>query len=240
VMFTSTSNTYCNGGTAARNSLGNVMSCTLNGVTYSMPTGCASGGTATYDGDPSSPTLIGCTLNGVAQSVTGGGCNNAGSQPVLNPDYTANPLYNGSPLICVIAETYASLSQASGGYLGAEFSRVVGGIHTPAAVVEALALGNSIGTFIVPVALASGHSCNGNYNGVFNGNVTVSAGQNCVFTKPCEIKGNVTVSGGNFDLYCTVDGNATISGSPCRSHHRRQFADPAAFGWAAAERRLRD
>jgi len=132
---------------------------------------------------------------------------------VLNPDYTANPLYNGSPLICVIAETYASLSQASGGYLGAEFSRVVGGIHTPAAVVEALALGNSIGTFIVPVALASGHSCNGNYNGVFNGNVTVSAGQNCVFTKPCEIKGNVTVSGGNFDLYCTVDGNATISGT---------------------------
>src|SRR5271169_2054617 len=213
VRFTSTSNTYCNGGTAARNSLGNVTSCTLNGVTYSMPTGCANGGTATYDGDPSSPTLVGCTLNGVAQSVTGGGCNNAGSQPVLNPDYTANPLYNGSPLICVIAETYTSLSQASGGFLGAEFSRVVGGIHTPAAVMEALALGNTLGTFIVPVALASGHSCNGNYNGVFNGNVTVSAGQNCVFTSPCEIKGNVTVNAGSFDLSCTVDGNVTISGT---------------------------
>ena len=217
VRFTSTSNTYCNGGTGARNSFGNVMSCTLNGVTYSMPTGCASGGTATYDGDPSSPTLIGCTLNGAPQSVTGGACNNAGSQPVLNPDYTANSLYNGSPLICVIAETYASLSQASGGYLGAEFSRVVGGIHTPAVVVEALALGNSIGTFIVPVALASGRSCNGNYTGVFNGNVTVSAGQNCVFTRPCEIKGNATVNGGNFDLSCTVDGNVTISGASASS-----------------------
>jgi hypothetical protein len=213
VTFISTSNTYCNGGTTARNSLGNVMSCTLNGVTYSMPTGCANGATATYDGDPLSPTLIGCTLNGVAQSVAGGGCNNAGSQPVLNPDYTANPLYNGSPLICVIAETYTSLSQASGGFLGAEFSRVVGGIHTPAAVVQALALGDAIGTFIVPVALASGQSCNGNYNGVFNGNVTVSAGQNCVFTSPCEIKGDVTVNGGSFDLACTVDGNVTISGS---------------------------
>ena len=219
VTFSSTSTTYCNGGTATRNSLGNVMSCTLNGVTYSMPTVCTNGGTATYDGDPFSPTLIGCTLNGVAQSVTGGGCNNAGSQPVLNPDYTANPLYAASPLICVIAETYSSLSQASGGYLGAEFSRVVGGIHTPAAVAQALALGNAIGNYIVPVALASGQSCNGNYNGVFNGNVTVSAGQNCVFTSPCEIKGNVTVNGGSFDLACTVDLNVTISGRSAFSLH---------------------
>lgn len=220
VTFTSTSDTYCNGGTAARNSLGNVMSCTLNGVTYSMPAGCANGGTATYDGDPLSPALIGCTLNGVAQSVTGGGCSNTGSQPVLNPDYTTNSLYNGSPLTCVIAETYTSLSQAAGGFLGAEFSRVVGGIHTPAAVVQALALGNAIGTFIVPVALASGQSCNGNYNGVLNGNVTVSTGQNCVFTSPCEIKGNATVNGGSFELACAVDGNVTITGSSAFSLDR--------------------
>jgi hypothetical protein len=79
--------------------------------------------------------------------------------------------------------------------------------------VEALALGNAIGGAVVPVALASGQSCNGNYDGVFNGNVTVSAGQNCVFTSPCEIKGSVTVNGGSFDLACTVDGNVTISGS---------------------------
>jgi hypothetical protein len=124
------------------------MSCTLNGVTYSMPTVCANGGTPTYDGDPFYPTLIGCTLNGVAQSVTGGDCNNAGSQSVLNPNYTANPLYTASPLICVIAETYSSNSQAAGGYLGAEFSRVVGGIHTPDAVTQALALGNSVGNTV--------------------------------------------------------------------------------------------
>ena len=134
---------------------------------------------------------------------------------MLNPDYTSNLAYNGSPLICPIAETYTSLSQASGGFLGAEFSRVVGGIHTPAAVVQALALGNAIGTFIVPVALAFGQSCNGNYNGVFNGNVTVSAGQNCVFTSPCDITGNVTVDAGSFDLACTVDGNVDSFGREC-------------------------
>jgi hypothetical protein len=211
VTFTSTSNTYCNGGSTTRNSLGNVVSCTLNGTTYTIATaGCANGGTLVYD---TAGTVTGCMLNGISQTVTGGGCNNAGIVTVLNSDYTANLAYNGSPLICPIAETYTSLSQASGGILGAEFSRVVGGIHTPAAVVQALALGNSIGTFVVPVALASGQSCNGNYNGVFNGNVTVSTGQNCVFTSPCEIKGDVMVNGGSFDLACTVDGNVTISGS---------------------------
>jgi hypothetical protein len=151
--------------------------------------------------------------------VIGGGCNNAGLVSVLNSDYTANPAYNGSPLICPIAETYTSLSQASGGFLGAEFSRVVGGIHTPAAVAQALALGNDIGNFIVPVALTSGRSCNGNYNGIFNGNVTVSAGQNCVLTSPCEIKGNINVTGGSFVLACTVDGNVTISGNSTFSLH---------------------
>jgi hypothetical protein len=211
VMFTSTSNTYCNAGSTTRDSLGNVVSCTLNGTIYSIATArCTNGGTLVYDG---TDTVIGCTLNGIPQTVIGGGCNNAGLVSVLNSDYTANPSYNGSPLICPIAETYTSLSQASGGFLGAEFSRVVGGIHTPAAVVQALALGNAIGSFIVPVALTSGQSCNGNYNGVFNGNVTVSAGQNCVLTSPCEIKGNVNVTGGSFALACTADGNVTISGT---------------------------
>jgi hypothetical protein len=211
VTFTSTSTAYCNAGSTTRDSFGNVVSCTLNGTTYSIATaGCANDGTLVYD---SAGTVIGCTLNGIPQTVIGGGCNNAGVVSVLNSDYTANPAYNGSPLICPIAETYSSLSQASGGFLGAEFSRVVGGIHTPAAVVQALALGNAIGSFIVPVALTSGQNCNGSYNGVFNGNVTVSAGQNCVLTSPCEIKGNVNVTGGSFALACTVDGNVTISGS---------------------------
>jgi hypothetical protein len=211
VTFTSTSNAYCNAGSTTRDNLGNVASCRLNSTTYSIATaGCTNGGTLVYD---AAGTVTGCTLNGIPQTVIGGGCNNAGLVSVLNSDYTANPVYNGSPLICPIAETYTSLSQASGGFLGAEFSRVVGGIHTPAAVEQALALGNTIGPFFVPLALASGQSCNGNYNGVFNGNVTVLAGQNCVLTSPCEIKGNVNVTGGNFALGCTADGNVTISGS---------------------------
>jgi hypothetical protein len=217
VTFTSTSNAYCDAGSTTRDSLGNVVSCTLNGTTYSIATaGCANGGTLVYD---TTGTVTGCTLNGIPQTVIGGGCNNAGLVSVLNSDYTANPMYNGSPLICPIAETYTSLSQASGGFLGAEFSRVVGGIHTPAAVEQALALGNAIGPFFVPVALASGQSCNGNYNGVFNGNLTVSAGQNCVLTSPCEIKGDVSVTGGSFALACTADGNVTISGSSAFSLH---------------------
>jgi hypothetical protein len=217
VTFTSTSNAYCNAGSTTRDSLGNVVSCTLNGTTYSIATArCANGGTLVYD---TAGTVVGCTLNGIPQTVISGGCNNAGTVSVLNSDYAANPAYNGSPLICPIAETYTSLSEASGGFLGAEFSRVVGGIHTPAAVVQALALGNAIGSFIVPVALTSGHSCNGNYNGVFNGNITVSTGQNCVLTNPCEIKGNVNVTGGSFALACTVDGNVTISGSSSFSLH---------------------
>lgn len=148
ITFSTTSNAYCNGGTTLRNSYGNVISCALNGVIYSIPTVCADGATPTYDGDPSLPTLIGCTLNNIPQSITGSGCNNSGSQPPLNPDFSANPLYNDSPLICVIAEIYTSLSQASAGYLGAAFSRVVGGIHTPNAVIQATALGNAVGRAI--------------------------------------------------------------------------------------------
>ena len=143
VTFTSTSNTYCNGGTTLRNSRGNVRNCTAsNGMIYSVPATCPSGQTATFDGDPFYPTLIGCTLNGVPQSVTGGDCNNATSQSVVSSTFAANPLYNASPLICAIAETYTSLSQAAS---DAEVSRIVGGIHTPNAVAQALTLGNTIG-----------------------------------------------------------------------------------------------
>jgi hypothetical protein len=146
VTFTSTSQTYCNGGNPTLDSDGNIIACTLNSITHSISgASCAGGGTATYDSDGN---VIGCTLGGIAESVTGGGCNNAGSEPVLNPDGSANALYNASPLICPIAETFDSISQASGGFLGAEFSRVVGGIHTPDAVIDALTLGDNIGTIV--------------------------------------------------------------------------------------------
>jgi hypothetical protein len=142
VTFSSSSQNYCNGGSSTFDADGNVIGCgsfTLAGA------GCAGGGTGTYDSDGN---LIGCTLDGAAESITGGGCNNAGSQPVLNNDGTVNGLYNASPLICSIGETFSSIQEASSGDLGAEFSRVVGGIHTPQAVTDALALGDSVGTFV--------------------------------------------------------------------------------------------
>lgn len=146
VTFSSSSQNYCNGGTTTTDADGNIIACTLNSITYSLSgAGCAGLGTPVYD---SVGNLIGCSLNGQAESITGGGCNNAGSEPVLNSDGTVNSAYNASPLICSIAETYDSIEQASGGYLGAEFSRVVGGIHTPDAVQDALTLGDSIGTLV--------------------------------------------------------------------------------------------
>jgi hypothetical protein len=146
VTFTSGTVAYCNGGTTTLDSVGYTIGCTLNRVFYSIAgAGCSDDGTPVYDGDGN---VIGCTLNGVAETVTGGDCNNAGTVAVLNPDYTADPAYNASPLICPIAETFTSLTEASDGYLGAEFSRVVGGIHTPDAVEQATTLGNAVGTVV--------------------------------------------------------------------------------------------
>jgi hypothetical protein len=146
VTFTSTSNSYCNAGAAIADGLGNIIGCTLNGVTFSISTaGCANGGMLQFN---SEGNIVGCLLNGAPQSVTGGDCNNAGSVAVLNPDGGANPLYNNSPLICPIALTFDSIVDASGGFLGAAFSRVVGGIHTPDAVTDALTLGDAVGAIV--------------------------------------------------------------------------------------------
>lgn len=135
----SAGNCASDGGNVVNDTEGNFVSCT-----YSIAgASCAGGGTASTDADGN---IIGCTLDGVAETVTGAGCNNANTQPVLNADGTANALYNNSPLICPIAETFDTLADASGGYLGAEYSRVVGGIHTPDAVTNALALGDEVGT----------------------------------------------------------------------------------------------
>ena len=113
IGFTVSSQVYCNAGSTQRDGSGNIVSCTLNGVVYSV----------------SDPTA----------------CNNAATQPPLNADYSVNPLYNNSPLICPIAESFSGFQDASSGDLGSTFSRVVGGIHTPQAVTDALALGNQIG-----------------------------------------------------------------------------------------------
>jgi hypothetical protein len=146
IAFSSASNAYCNTGAATIDNGGFIIGCTVDNVFFSIAgAGCAGGGTLQLDPDGN---VVGCMVGMEAESVTGGDCNNAGDQSVLNPDGTANPLYNGSPLICPIAETFDTLSQASGGFLGAEFSRVDGGIHTPDAVIDALNLGDQIGTLV--------------------------------------------------------------------------------------------
>jgi hypothetical protein len=92
------------------------------------------GGTSQFS--PSTNLLVSCTLNSVVYAVS-------------NPSDCASIVNgvdnNGSPLICPITETFDSFSTASSGIDGAEFSRVVGGIHTPFSVVDALNLGDAIG-----------------------------------------------------------------------------------------------
>jgi hypothetical protein len=95
------------------------------------------GGTAQFD--PSTNLLVSCTLNGIVYLVS-----NAADCALI-----ANGIdSNASPLICPITETFDSFSEASSGPDGAEFSRVVGGIHTPFAVEDALTLGNAIGSAV--------------------------------------------------------------------------------------------
>ena len=84
-----------------------------------------------------------CVLSAIAYTD----CNNA---PIEYGGFAVtDPQYNASPLICPITEDFSSFSQASSGFLGAEFSRVVGGIHTPIAVENASVLGNAIGATLV-------------------------------------------------------------------------------------------
>jgi hypothetical protein len=92
------------------------------------------GGTAQFD--PATNLLVSCTLNGRVYSVS----NPADCAVIANGIDS-----NASPLICPITETFDSFSEASSGPDGAEFSRVVGGIHTPVAVEDALTLGDAVG-----------------------------------------------------------------------------------------------
>jgi hypothetical protein len=111
IAFSSTSNYYCNAGSATFDPATNlVKSCTLNGTTY-------------YVDDPATG-LPDCAV------ISGG------------------IIINGSPLICPITETFGSFTAAASGPEGAEFSRVVGGIHTPFSVTDALTVGDSIGSAV--------------------------------------------------------------------------------------------
>jgi hypothetical protein len=128
--FTSTSNYYCNGGKPGFNAANLVVSCTVGsnpGTTYYV---CSAS---------SDPNFV----NGFPVSCSDG------TTPGLDCNtVTITGTSNGSPLICPITETYSSFTDASSGPLGSEFSRVVGGIHTPFSVEDALTLGNQIGTAV--------------------------------------------------------------------------------------------
>jgi hypothetical protein len=132
VSFSSTSNYYCNGGKTNFNAANLPVSCTtLANVTYYV---CSATTTPDFVGG----MPVDCTDGTNFFALTGGDCNTV----------TTSGINNGSPLICPITESYTSFSDASSGPLGSEFSRVVGGIHTPFAVTDALALGNQIGTLV--------------------------------------------------------------------------------------------
>ena len=107
ISFSSSSNYYCNGGSAQF--------------------------------DPSTNLLVSCTLNGVVYAV---------SNPADCAAISDGIDSNASPLICPITETYDSFSEASNGPEGAEFSRVVGGIHTPFSVEDALTVGDAVGAAV--------------------------------------------------------------------------------------------
>jgi hypothetical protein len=100
------------------------------------------GGVTNYD--PDSGLVASCqassgTVYYVSDPITG--------QPDCNT-ITTTGINNHSLLICPITETYDDFSDASAGPLGAEYSRVVGGIHTPFSVEDALTVGDAIGTYV--------------------------------------------------------------------------------------------
>jgi hypothetical protein len=132
ISFSSTSDYYCNGGTNVFNAANQPIACTLNGKTYYI---CSATTTPVFE---NSDLPVGCTDGKSIFPLTGADCNTV----------TSTGVSNGSPLICPIVETFDSFSQASSGPNGAEFSRVVGGIHTPFAVEDALTVGEAVGAAV--------------------------------------------------------------------------------------------
>jgi hypothetical protein len=154
IPIVSTSDAYCNGGSPLRvNGSGVIIACVVtpgsssglaflyNGLPtiYAPASACIVLG-GTLAADISNHPLT-CTIGATtfyfnpSEYASGTGCND-----IVNPGGS-----NDSLLICPITESFDTISDASQGPNGAEFSRVVGGIHTPEAVVDALNLGNAIG-----------------------------------------------------------------------------------------------
>ena len=147
IAFSSVSQSYCNGGTARRggNGLGEIEVCTVNAgnplfaptvdTIWSLP-GMSKQAACEDVGGVFSAANTSCTIAGTTfvWSATQSGCSDV-----------VNGGANDSPLICPITENFHSFSSAANGADGSEFSRVFGGIHTPFAVSDSLALGNALG-----------------------------------------------------------------------------------------------
>jgi hypothetical protein len=153
LAITSTSDAYCNGGAPLRGtSTGPIIACIVtpastsglpflynnDNTIYAPASACTElGGTLTVN-DTNNP--VSCTIGSTtyffnpSEYASGTGCNDIVTGGA-----------NDSLLICPITENFPTISDASSGLNGAEFSRVVGGIHTPFAVEDALSLGNAIG-----------------------------------------------------------------------------------------------
>jgi hypothetical protein len=163
LTFQSTSDAYCNGNgsTPLRDgATGPIVACVvpagtsvfaLNGgntiyTFFTSPTanGCIEvGGTVTTD---INNKPVSCTIGATTYAFNA--TQNADSSGTGCNDIVKATGTNDSPLICPITETFNTITAASSGENGAEFSRVDGGIHTPFSVVNALGVGNEIGELI--------------------------------------------------------------------------------------------
>jgi hypothetical protein len=157
VSFSSTSNSYCNGGgstTVRSDSAVTIVACTVPATSafaydglatiYSMD---AVSGTSNTDGCTAAGGTLGSAVVNTQTLTT---CTLGSNLYYYNPTVTGcNDIVDGgsndSPLICPITQSYDSFSEASDGLYGAGYSRVVGGIHTPFSVEDATGLGNAIG-----------------------------------------------------------------------------------------------
>ncbi len=150
IAFSSTSQSYCNGGAALRGADQQIDACLVPGTNAAFakggkPTiftmggaagkaaGCANVG-GVYSAAGVEPT---CMINAIAYVWSD-------IQPSCNDIVLAGGA-NDSPLICPITENFASFTAAVTGPEGSELSRIAGGIHTPSAAADAAALGFVIG-----------------------------------------------------------------------------------------------
>lgn len=104
------------------------------------------GGSAGFAAD--GYTIVSCTLD--AGQAAASGVYAAGTYTTCNSISLSSGAsnVNDSPLVCAMTLSFDSFSEASSGVIGSTYSRVAGGIHTPFASTDALAVGNSIGALV--------------------------------------------------------------------------------------------